>query len=122
VEIESFYRRALLTREDLIGGVDGLWDLVSDHQVRCSYDDVRRLLAGIKEGDAASADALQEMVRYDRHLRRLTVEKGGISAEMTEFLFGRPLVETLKPMFLRAGIDNLTQPAFQWMVSERRRA
>jgi len=99
--IESIYQTGLLTRKDLIGGVAGLWELVADHHARCSYDDLQQLLSAAKNGDAASADALQEAVRYDRHLRRLTVERGLVAADMTDFLFGRPMADTLRPMGVR---------------------
>ena len=96
--IESVYRSNRMTREDLLGGIEGLWDMISEHQDRCRYDEVRALLPGVREQDPASVRKLQEMILYDLNLRNLVAEKGLASMEMTDFLFGRPLADTLKPM------------------------
>ncbi|EPR35318.1 hypothetical protein dsmv_3132 [Desulfococcus multivorans DSM 2059] len=96
--IEAMYRSDRLTRKDLIGGVPGLWDLVLDHQARCGYEEIGSLVAGIRQGEAASLERLRTMVRYDGSLRQLVVEKGLTGTRMTDFLFGRPMVDTLKPM------------------------
>ena len=96
--IEALYRKNRLTREHLLGNIEGLWDLIADHQVRCSYDDIRKLLAGVENRRTASIRALREKVLYDLKLRQLMVEKGLAGMEMIDFLLGRPLVETLKPM------------------------
>lgn len=97
-EIEALYRKNRLTRKDLLGHVQGLWDLIADHQIRCSYDDIRELLVGVKKREIVSIEKLREMVLYDLNLRHLVTEKGPVTTEMTDFLLGRPLVETLKPM------------------------
>ena len=96
--IEALYRKNRLTREDLLGNILGLWDLIADHQARCSYDHIGELLAGVKKQRTASVKTLREMVLYDLNLRHLLVEKGLAGMELTDFLLGRPLVETLKPM------------------------
>jgi len=98
VGIQALYRKDRLTRKDLLGSVEGLWDLIADHQVRCSYDDIRELLVGVKQRRHASIGKLREMILYDLSLRQLAVEKGMINTGMTDFLLGRPLVHTLKPM------------------------
>jgi hypothetical protein len=36
------------------------------------------------------------MVRYDSELRRLMVAKGGLEAEMLDFLLGRPVEHVLR--------------------------
>jgi hypothetical protein len=38
---------------------------------------------------------LQEMIQYDTELRKLVLEQGGLDAAMLDFLFGRPLTQTL---------------------------
>lgn len=90
--IEAAYARPRLTRGDLLAGIDGLWDLIETHQRRCDHGRIRRLLAvpGAVR-DAAQRRELEEIIRYDEELRRLVVARGGLQADMTEFLFGRPL-------------------------------
>ena len=96
-EIERIYGSDLLTRQDLIGGVDGLWDLVADHQRRCDYDVARQLIRHLERGDRERARSkLLQLVQYDIEIRRLVIQMGGAGAEMLDFLFGRPMSETLK--------------------------
>ena len=95
-DIEKIYSKNRLTRKDLIFGVEGLWDLVDDHQKRCSYGKVKEFAETIKsEKKNDVMDGLVEMVRYDTQLRTLVTEKGGIDPEMLDFLFGRPLTQTI---------------------------
>jgi len=95
-EIEVVYARDRLTRKDLVSGVDGLWDLIEEHQQRCSYFDIRKWLeqnSGNLVGDAV--DMVLEMIKYDLAIRPMMVEKGQLDAEMMDFLLGRPMIETI---------------------------
>ncbi len=96
-EIERIYGRNLLSRDDLIGGVEGLWDLVSDHQDRCSYEKARELMQRLnaEDGDRTRRDLL-EMIQYDIEIRRLVTAKGTMNADVLDFLFGRPMGDVLK--------------------------
>ena len=40
-------------------------------------------------------------LQYDRAIRQLVLENGNVTADMIDFLFGRPLTATLKS----AGVD-----------------
>jgi Fe-S-cluster containining protein len=97
--IRSMYEKNRLTRRDLLASVEGLWDLVEDHQRRCSIDRARELIATLGAGASPSArEELTAMIRYDEEIRKLVVEKGGMAPDMLDFVFGRPLagiVETL---------------------------
>jgi Fe-S-cluster containining protein len=95
-ELEQIYATARLTRKDLVSGVKGLWDLIEDHQARCDYKKIRPLikeLSGVKP--ARARQKLLEIIRYDGEIRNLVVSKGGLEADMLDFLFGRPLTQTL---------------------------
>jgi Fe-S-cluster containining protein len=95
--IEALYERTRLTRRDLLAGVGGLWEVILDHERRCSYARIARLLGdGFENGVPIHAAAIQEMIRFDFHIRQLTVEKAGMDGRMLDFLFGRPLTDTLK--------------------------
>ena len=97
IELEKIYGRNLLSRKDLLEGIEGIWDLVSDHQRRCSYEDARRLIKQLDTEQPGNARGeLLEMIQYDTEIRRLVAERGGPGAEMLEFLFGRPMSVTLK--------------------------
>jgi Fe-S-cluster containining protein len=99
--LEQAYRLGRLTRRDLLADMEGLWGLIEDHGRRCDYD----ILRGIMEQDSGRGRAeaegqMAEMIRYDAELRRLMVARGGLEAEMMDFLLGRP-VEVVLRLFQR---------------------
>ncbi len=94
--IEVLYERTRLTRGDLLADVGGLWELIVDHERRCSYAQIARLLGdGFENGFPVHEDAVQEMIRFDYHVRQLTVAKAGMDEQMLDFFFGRPLTDTI---------------------------
>jgi len=94
--IERMYARDRLTRRDLLSAVSGLWDLVQAHETNCAIRKIEALVAQLQGATAAAARAaLGEIMAYDRHLRALTVEKSGMAADQLDFLFGRPLADTI---------------------------
>jgi Fe-S-cluster containining protein len=95
-ELERIYSGSRLTRQDLISQVKELWDLVSDHQARCDYEKIKKLikdLDGPRKGRARKK--LLEIIQYDAESRKLVVAKGGLDPAMLDFILGRPLTETL---------------------------
>jgi Fe-S-cluster containining protein len=101
-QIETVYATGRLTREDLLAQMEGLWDLIVDHEARCGYDRLRDLVAKGTVGKQLKMEAeILEILRYDAHLRTLTVETGGMDAGMLDFIFGRPLAETIGMFDLR---------------------
>jgi Fe-S-cluster containining protein len=97
--IERVYPIGRLTRKDLISGIAGLWELVEEHQERCDVERSRRLQMPA-EGQRAARHAreLAAILRYDAELRNLVVSRAGLEADMTDFLFGRPLQQVLRAM------------------------
>jgi Fe-S-cluster containining protein len=93
-EIEKIYAAERLSRKDLLSTIEGLWDLIEDHQRRCSYDTLRKLLAS--KPTPETRRQLSEIMQYDDRLRRLIVAQGQMERELLDFVFGRPLTETLK--------------------------
>jgi len=95
--IEKIYGRDLLSRKDLLAGVAGLWDLVADHQDRCSYRKARQLMGRLDgRGQAGARRKLLQMIQYDVEIRRLVTRQGAMNAGVLDFLFGRPMSVTLK--------------------------
>jgi len=101
-DIEGIYNRNRLVRKDVIGHIRHLWELVETHQARCSYDAVyeavRCLQADPEEKNALNR--LGDMLEYDRNLRIMMKTRAEKISEMTEFLFGRPLAETVAALGL----------------------
>lgn len=100
--IESVYATERLTREDLLVRMEGLWELIVDHDTRCDYDHLRDLVSQGGDGRKLRSEAaILEILRYDAHLRQLTVETCGLDAGMLDFIFGRPLAETISMFDIR---------------------
>jgi Fe-S-cluster containining protein len=116
-ELEEIYAAGRLTREDLISGVEGLWDLIKDHQAHCDYEEIRNLIKDLQSADSEQARRrLSEIIRYDTEIRELVVSKGGMDPEMLDFLFGRPLVKTLPSYGIqvrRQGSKIILEPQLQ---------
>ncbi len=95
-ELERIYAKRRLTREDLMAGVEGLWDLIADHQERCDYDKIRDLITKL---DISRNDTIQrelaKIIKFDIEIRHLVASRGGLDGEMLDFLFGRALTKTL---------------------------
>jgi Fe-S-cluster containining protein len=96
-EIEQIYSKNRLTRKDLILTIEGLWDLVEDHQKRCSYEKLSLFIDILKKDKKDKAlKGILDIIKYDAQIRKLVVQKGGLDPEMTDFIFGRPITETIK--------------------------
>jgi len=102
-EIEQIYFKNRLTRKDLVYKVEGLWDLIKDHQSRCSYDKIKHFvkeLDGEKKNEAI--EGIYDILLYDDSIRELVVKKGKMDPENLDFLFGRPIVATIRMFGLKA--------------------
>ena len=92
-----------LDRQAVLKGLSApswLAESVESHESRCSYAQ----LAGLAEkmdNDGEARRAFLETVEYDRFFRDLIMEKGRVRPEMLDFLFGRPLMQTI----IMFGID-----------------
>ena len=96
-EIERVYAENRLTRKDLIADIEGLWGLVHDHQQRCDYHKIANLVKAMDRGKPGHAQKkIAEIIQYDIEIRNLVTEKGGLEPDMLDFLFGRPLTETIE--------------------------
>ena len=95
-ELEKIYAGRRLTRKDLVSKVEGLWDLIQDHQRRCDYEKIIKLIDDLDApaGERARKELL-EIIQFDVEIRKLVVEQGGMDPQMLDFLFGRPLAKTL---------------------------
>lgn len=99
--LEQIYDKNRLNRKDLLSDVKDLWVLIEEHERLCPYGRLNEFLVPASQHNETAADAVLSMVAYDMHLRDVLVEKGGVDSEMTDFLFGRPLTETIKAFGVR---------------------
>ncbi|WP_054032588.1 YkgJ family cysteine cluster protein [Desulfatitalea tepidiphila] len=115
--IMMMYDQDRLTRSRLLSRLPGLFDLVGEHQHRCAYPRVAELATAIKNRKmgGTAAKELLGMVRYDQSLRQVTVERSRLDPSLLDFLFGRPLAETLRRFqvkIIRNGPRITIVPAF----------
>jgi Fe-S-cluster containining protein len=100
--LEELYDRKRLKREDLIADIEGLWGLIKDHQARCNYETIQKLVKAVNTGRGGEAQRkLAQIIQFDNEIRKLVVSRGGLDMEMLDFLFGRPLKQTLKNFALK---------------------
>jgi Fe-S-cluster containining protein len=90
IDLMQNYNRRRLTRRNLLSQVEGLWDLVTNHQQRCDYNRLYPLLKAPQPNRL-----LAESIRYDAVIRELVVAKARLDPDMLDVLFGRPLSLTL---------------------------
>ena len=100
--LEAIYDKKRLTRKDLVSDIKGLWELICDHQKRCDYGKIQKLVDALN-GPAQKGvqKELIEIIQYDTEIRKLVVSDGGLEVEMLDFLFGRPLIKTIGNYGLR---------------------
>lgn len=99
----AVYETDRIVRKDLLAGVPALLDLVEDHDHRCDYRQLNALMAQGQTDDGRyhQEAAILEAVHYDAQLRAVMVEKTETDAEILDFLLGRPLTVTLRPLGIR---------------------
>ena len=97
---ERLDRKSIL---ELLRAPQWLIEAVEAHEARCGYASLIELASRLEDQEEARK-ALVEVVEYDRAFRDLVVEKGNVSKEMLNFLFGRPLMYTV----IMFGIDART--------------
>jgi hypothetical protein len=93
------YAKKRLTRKDLISEIEGLWGLIKDHQERCNYKTILKLVDAINSNMKDNGrQKLNEIIQFDTEIRKLVVSTAGLDAEMLDFLFGRPLTQTIQKL------------------------
>jgi Fe-S-cluster containining protein len=95
--IEQIYDRERLSRRDLLSGIRGLWDLIEDHERRCSCERIEKWRQAMNGPHAQEARSrLAEIRAYDAELRKLMVSRGRVEAGVLGFLLGRPVEQVLR--------------------------
>jgi Fe-S-cluster containining protein len=95
-EIQRCYRKDRLARVDLIGHIEGLWDLVAEHDQRCHAGRLTALAP--HRGNARERTELSRMIRYDEALRAGLTADGRVPAAILDFLLGRPVRVLLRAL------------------------
>jgi Fe-S-cluster containining protein len=80
--------------------------LMKEHDKRCSYMELDKFVRQIKKEGEEAVRKILEVLKFDHHIRTFTSKKLGIGFSEMDFLFGRPLIDTIK-MF---GLKVIKQP------------
>lgn len=103
-EIEKVFGIKLLARKDVFGEAGGLLELVTEHDRRCSFVKIRKLIDEQKDREEKILSAeLTELIEYDKIMREIVVKKGQLDPELLDFLFGRPLSVVINNFLLYQG-------------------
>ena len=94
-EVEMKYSQPPLTRKDLLGGVEGLWELIETHEERCSQVELAALVEALKGGDEKALAGIEEIISFDKSIRATLTDKGSVDPEMLDFMLGRPVTKTI---------------------------
>jgi Fe-S-cluster containining protein len=93
-EFMRVYKEAKLAREDVIRD-RVLLGLIEAHETRCSYEELQDHVKAIEEEGEKAVEKIIELLRFDFQMRPFLVQKLRLNPEEMDFLFGRPLVETI---------------------------
>lgn len=98
-ELEALYQKDRLQRRDLLEKLPEWISLMDEHDHRCGYPEVTRLIERIQvDPDPDTLSQILEIVLYDTHIRELVVQMRRIDPEILDFLLGTPLWITVKRM------------------------
>lgn len=110
-ELTRIYHKDRITRRHLLPEGHPVLELVDEHDRRCSPARAEAICSDcVNNGDRSGLEELEEMLEYDRTIRVVMTDKGGIAENQLDFLFGRPLEILLRGLGVRvlrdsSGID-----------------
>jgi len=96
-EYMQVYNGPKLTRKTIIQD-EILLGLMEQHEKRCQYGELKKLVKQIETDGAKAIEGILTLLKFDHEIRSLVSEKMGIDLNDMDFIFGRPLTETI-PMF-----------------------
>ncbi|MBN1106397.1 MAG: YkgJ family cysteine cluster protein [Deltaproteobacteria bacterium] len=104
-EFMEVYRAPKLARADIFPA-GPLTGLVAEHERRCGYEGLENLVKRIQREGEDAVKAVLEVLRFDFHIRPFVSEKLGIDADEMDFIFGRPMIQTIS----RFGLKVILEP------------
>ena len=93
-EFMRVYARPKVDRKDIIRDKIIL-GLMKEHDKRCSYSELDKCVRQIKKEGEEAVGKILEVLRFDHHIRTFTSKKLGIDLSEMDFLFARPLTQTI---------------------------
>ena len=93
-EFMRVYARPKVDRRDIIRDKIVL-GLMNEHNKRCSYSELDKCVRKIEQEGEEAVGEILEALRFDHHIRAFTSKKLDIDLSEMDFLFGRPLTQTI---------------------------
>jgi Fe-S-cluster containining protein len=93
-EFMRVYARPKVDRRDIIRDKIVL-GLMNEHDKRCSYSELDKCVRQIENEGEEAVGKILEILKFDHHIRAFTSKKIGIDFSEMDFLFGRPLTDTI---------------------------
>ncbi|MBW1786800.1 MAG: YkgJ family cysteine cluster protein [Deltaproteobacteria bacterium] len=103
-EFMRVYDTPKLIRRDLVE--DGvLLGLMEKHEERCGYNILEAIVKDVQARGEQALGEILEIMKFDYRLRPFVAEKLGIPSAEMDFLFGRPVVDTITMFGLKVVRD-----------------
>jgi Fe-S-cluster containining protein len=99
-EFMEVYRRPKASRQDLVEG-ETRRALITKHEERCSYRVLAAWVGRIETMGEPAVREILDILRFDGHFRTFVSENLPMDPKEMDFLFGRPLVDTIRMFQLR---------------------
>ncbi len=99
-EYMQVYNGPKLTRKIVIQDKI-LLGLMEQHEKRCDYRVLEKLVKHIETDGAKAVEEILALLKFDHELRSFVSEKTGVDSNDMDFIFGRPLTETVSMFGLK---------------------
>ncbi|MBF0223919.1 MAG: YkgJ family cysteine cluster protein [Desulfobacterales bacterium] len=104
LEIEKIYSKDRLERKDVLKPMKDIWELVNDHQNKCSYEKLNEFFKAGRnnkqffknEFTIELNSEINDMINYDKNLREVISLRLEKWADKLDFLLGRPMSVVIK--------------------------
>ncbi|MCP4681428.1 MAG: YkgJ family cysteine cluster protein [Desulfobacterales bacterium] len=93
-EFMRVYNGPKLTRKELIRD-NTLLGLIKEHEKKCAYNVLDKLVRQIEKDGENAVQEILTLLRFDHRLRPFVSEKMEVDPAEMDFVFGRPLNETI---------------------------
>ena len=99
-EFDKVFSSSKLARKDIVH-TPVLWGLIQEHEKRCAYETIDRLVRQVETRGDEAVDDIMARMRFDFELRPFTAKKLTISSDNMDLYFGRALIRTIRMFGLK---------------------
>ncbi|RLB40433.1 MAG: hypothetical protein DRH12_10045 [Deltaproteobacteria bacterium] len=94
-EFFRVYKTPSLARKDIVRD-PSINKLIDEHDRRCSFGRLEEWLSKIETLGEKAVEEVIKILRFDYELRELVTRKLDVSRDHLDFLFGRPMIKTIR--------------------------